>query len=412
MSQHFLGRRINTPRSAFFLLLVMGSFLWQGCSPRQPSATLAPEQQPDVPSQPVSNQCSNKKLVKQPGSNVFGVIEIGSSGVKAEVLQKLKEPNEHGYLMEPRDEEVEAEDVNPINPNAKAQTVAAVKATFEQLQNRFTIPCEHIVIYGSSGFAGKADPNHKAQLMQAIEAELGREVDIITPDQEATYTFNAVVPEHRLDQVLLVDVGSGNTKGAFLNAGKKQTFSVPWGTKSFTTQIDTERQSQGFATVAARLKSTLISPAIQQAEVKTPTIHTNSRVYLSGGIAWALATLVQPCQIDQEVDQNQERVSRFTELKQGDIEAFYQRVNQSPQRLFSPDLSSCKQEQKERAQKDIQRIREKVFTQDELIAGSELLRALSTRLNFGSKDAIFFSRYAFEGLPIGYLKAQLDQQAS
>ncbi|NJM67851.1 MAG: protein kinase [Acaryochloris sp. RU_4_1] len=391
-------------------VLSIGGLLVYGIN----SLTLKPSptggsQQPSPP--PVAQQCSSTQLVKQSGKNLFGVIEIGSSGVKGEVVQELNAPNSAGHTLEPREEDIEAKDVNPINPNAKQQTVQAVKDMFLDIQQRFGIPCEHIVIYGSSGFATKTDLAYRDSLIGDIQTTIGRAVEVISPEQEATYVFSAIVPPHRLDQVLMLDIGSGNTKGAFQNAnGSAQspgTFSFPWGTKTFTEEVDRIRGSQDFVTALTRLREQIL-PDFRQRTRLLPILASKPRVYLTGGIVWSLATLVRPCQPEQVIAKEAELSSEFVRLYPEDLTTFYNNVTRDQKTLFEPDLSQCTEEQRVRVKKDIAKIRNEVFTTEELTGGAELLRVLSSSLKFVDKDAIFFSRYAFEALPIGFLKEKID----
>ena len=61
--------------------------------------------------------------------------------------------------------------------------------------------------------------------------------------------------------------------------------------------------------------------------------------------------------------------------------------------------------------KDIGTI-QRIFTTDNLISGAEILRAFSQELRFSQRERIFFSRYAYEALPIGYLIQQVKAAES
>ena len=420
---HQLISRFFSQKSRLSLFL-LGLFLLVGCSSRSAESTSqssASEETESVSEEgatstgfavdsSVSTICNESELVEQAGSNLYGVIEIGSSGVKAEVVQKLPAEAEGTYDLEPREEDIEPKDVDPINPRAQGETVEAVTGTFLEMQRRFAIPCEHIVIYGSSGFASKA--TNGEVLVEEIESTIGRDVDLISEADEATYVFKAVVPPHRLNEVVMIDVGSGNTKGAYLDGSGEGaangTFSVGFGTKSFTTAVDEARGAEDFIEAAEKLKVDAVMPEVRGVMAGHPALDGKPRVYLAGGISWALTTLVRPCGIEQVIETDGELASEFAPLSAEDINTFYINAIRDPKTLFSPDLSACDEEMAERVKGDIETIRDKVFTVDQLTGGAEVLRALSTEMDFSDKAAIFFSRYAFEALPIGYLKAQID----
>ena len=360
--------------------------------------------------------CQESTLVEQSGSNVYGVIEIGSSGVKAEVLQKLPSAESGGsFDLEPREEDVEPQDVDPIEPEKQAVTVAAVSDVFEEMQQRFAIPCEHIVIYGSSGFASKAP--HGDALRDEVKAETGRNLELISEPQEAIYVFNAVVPPYRLNEVVMLDIGSGNTKVAYTNGSDvyspRETFAIDFGTKSFTTAVKESDETQAFATAAEAAKETELLPEIQTVLDNNPEVSGKSRVYLAGGISWALTTLTRPCGADQQViEADGELPSEFSPLSAEDINTFYINATRDQETLFSPDLSACSAERREKAEGDIELIRTKIFDEEQIISGAEILRALSSTMEFSDKEAIFFSSYAFEALPLGYLKQQIEASSS
>ncbi|MGB3788282.1 MAG: hypothetical protein WA949_09735 [Phormidesmis sp.] len=355
--------------------------------------------------------CDEAGLVKQKGKNIFGVIEIGSSGVKSEVLQKLPSTESDGtFDLEPREENIEPRDVDPIDPTAQTATVAAVSEVFAEMQKQFAIPCEHIVLYGSSGFASKA--HHKEALIKEIKTEIGRNVDLISEEEEAIYVFEAVVPSHRIDDVVMLDIGSGNTKSAYLDGNSieapRSTFSIDFGTKSFTKAVNDSKGEPDFTAAAEALKDEELAPAIQAVLASHPSVENKNRVYLAGGISWALTNLTRPCGIEQVITADDELPSKFSPLSAEDINTFYINVTRDPETLFSPDLSDCDAEKAEKVQEDIEIIRGKVFELEELEGGAEVLRALSSEMEFADKDAIFFSSYAIEALPLGYLKQQLN----
>lgn len=399
-------------KKSFLWTLIASSSLYSiGCS--SSDRAVSPPQPSPEPEQ--SKVCPEPNLVAQQGSNVYGVIEIGSSGVKAEVLQKLPSAEKDGgFELEPREEDIEPKDVDPIEPSTQSATIAAVSDIFLEMQERFAIPCEHIVVYGSSGFASKAP--HSEALIDELQTEIGRNVDLISEEQEAIYVFNAVVPPHRLSEVVMLDIGSGNTKAAYLDGANadasRKTFAVDFGTKSFTTAVNENKGTQDFAAAAESTKASDLVPEIESVLANNSAAVEKSRVYLAGGISWALTTLARPCAADQQtITADGELPSEFSPLSAEDINTFYINVTRDPETLFSPNLSACTEARAEKTQGDIELIEDKVFEVEQLIGGVEVLRALSDTMNFADKEAIFFSSYAFEALPLGYLKQQIESDS-
>ncbi len=357
----------------------------------------------------VSDRCSATGLVKKSG-NLYGAIEVGSTGIKGQVIQELATANDEGFKLISRKDKIAERNANAVDPKAQSEAVSAVKSMYQEMQEKFSIPCEQIVIYGSSGLAQKAP--HKDELAKAIEQETGKNVEFISPEAEAKFIFDGVVPAWRRDRVFQLDIGSGNTKGAYLQAAQTkeyQTFIVPLGTKTFTKEIANNQGQTEFVKAAETTKGTVLIPQIRDMVQRKPGMQTIPRVYLSGGIVWALATLIHPCTPEQSIQTKEERVARFARIYAEDINTFYNNVTRDRKRLFQPDLSACQPEQKQQVEKDIAKIQKDVFSSDNLIAGAEILRALSQELKFADKEKIFFARYAIEALPIGYLMQKIEK---
>ncbi|MBW4616337.1 MAG: protein kinase [Desmonostoc vinosum HA7617-LM4] len=356
-----------------------------------------------------SSQCSESTIVKKSG-NLYGVIEVGSKGIKGEVIQELATPNTEGFKFIAREEEIPERNANPVDPKAQTETINSVKAMFGEIQERFGIPCEQIIIYGSSGVAQKAP--HKEALAKEIQQQTGRAVDFISAEEEANLVFDGVVPQWRREQVVMIDIGSGNTKGAYLKSAQKPenvTFSIMYGTKTFTDEINNSRGNTDFITAAVDTKRKILIPEIRDLIQRKPGAQNLPRVYLAGGISWALSTLMRPCEQEQSVANiREERVARFARVYPEDINTFYFNATRDQKTLFAPNLDKCNAEQRKKVQKSIDKIKTGTFSKDNLIAGAEILRALSDELKFSEKERIFFAHYAIEALPIGYLIQKLE----
>ncbi|BAY26086.1 hypothetical protein NIES2100_58970 [Calothrix sp. NIES-2100] len=415
--EQVVGDASKSPFKAIAISLLAGilAALGVGCRAVVSSSSPNPSASASAsPSKETGNQCSTDKLVKKSG-NLFGAVEVGSKGVKGKVIQELATLNEDGAkLVVFRKEKIEDRNVNAADPNSKSATIVeAVKSTFQDIQKRFNISCEQIVIYGSSGLAeelAKKAPQKKEVIVQEVRQATGRMMKFITSEEEGSFIFDGVVPAWRLNETIVVDIGSGNTKGAYLDSNNKHiTFSFPFGTAAFTKEV---KQSQGnidFTKAAENAKQKELIPQIVSEVQRKPGMQNLSRVYLSGGISWALSTLTKPCSKEYIViGKPQERLDSFVPISSEDIKTFYYNATQDPKALFNPDLSNCSAERRKEVQEDIANIKTKIFSGDELIAGSEILRAFNQELNFSGKQ-VFFVRSAKDALPIGYLKQQLEK---
>jgi Ppx/GppA phosphatase family len=411
--EQVVGDASKSPFKAIAISLLAGILAASGVGCRAVVSSSSPNPSASAsPSKETGSQCSTDKLVKKSG-NLFGAIEVGSKGVKGKVIQELPTLNKDGAkLIFFRKEKIEDRNVNAADLNTKSATIVeAVKSTFEDIQKRFNISCEQIVIYGSSGLEEKLakDPQKKEVIVQEVRQATGRTMRFITSEEEGIFVFDGVVPAWRLNETIVVDIGSGNTKGAYLDSNNKHiTFSLP-GTETFTKKVKESQGNIDFKVAAENVKQKELVPQIASEVQRKPGMQNLPRVYLGGGISWALFTLTKPCSKEYTVTEGgKNRLDSFVPISSEDIKTFYDNATQDQKTLFNPDLSNCSAERRKEVQKDIADIKTKIFKGDSIIAGAEILRAFNQELNFSGKQ-VFFARSAKDALPIGYLQQQLKK---
>ena len=368
--EQVVGDASKSPFKAIAISLLAGILAALGVGCRTVVSSSSPNPSPSAsPSKETGTQCSTDKLVKKSG-NLFGAIEVGGKGVKGKVIQELATLNEDGAKLTIfRKEKIEDRNVTAVDPNSKSATVEAVQSTFHDIQKRFNISCEQIVIYGSSGLAEKAP--HKEVIAQEVRQATGRTMKFITSEEEGSFVFDGVVPAWRLNEVIVVDIGSGNTKGAYLDSNNKHiTFSFPFGTATFTNEVKESQGNIDFTKAAENAKQKKLVPQIASEVQLKPGMQNLPKVYLAGGISWALFTLTRPCSKEYTVTgKREERLDSFAPISSEDIKTFYYNATQDKKALFNPDLSNCSAERREEVQKEIAKIKTDIFSEDNLIAG-------------------------------------------
>jgi len=123
-----------------------------------------------------------------------------------------------------------------------------------------------------------------------------------------------------------------------------------------------------------------VLPVVRRQMEKNPAYRNRKNVFLIGGIVWALTSLEKP----ETINEN------FVKLTQNDLERFSLKLAKEKEGVFNPDLSKLKPELREKAEKNLAKVRD-VFTYDNLVAGESLLRALASEFNFKGKN-LFFPR--------------------
>src|SRR5262249_7151300 len=136
---------------------------------------------------------------------------------------------------------------------------------------------------------------------------------------------------------------------------------------------------------------------IAAAVAKNPNLLKRQRVYLSGGMVWAMVTLVKP-------DAGEES---FVPLTVNDIENFHKLVTKDPTAFPKVDFDKVKDEKgRSQANKEVARVRD-TYTPENLIAGSEILRALSNTLQFKDKQ-VFFPRFGY----VAWIQSYVEEQTA
>lgn len=268
--------------------------------------------------------------------NLNAVIEVGSKGVKATVFKIDPEELRHtignqgesdarflllNQAIYRRFSEIET---SAILREGAEQTIAAVLEFENVIRRDFGASSTFIV--ASSG-ATRA-PNF-AELKSRIEDATHLKLDVLDAAQECSLTFRWIVPRiHRQDAVL-VDIGSGNTKGCYEEAsgplGKRMhAFELlPFGTVNFARyaadrlplapgqELDTQK--------ARSVRDAVLIPAIRRMRDVHVGLLSKRTLYLSGGAAWMLAAATHPTSAN----------SNWTRLLQGDLAMWKNRIESS-----------------------------------------------------------------------------------
>ena len=346
-----------------------------------------------------------------PRSSPYAVIEVGSKGVKACVFDidaardDKCQADEEAYLKCLDLKQLKPRDVSPIKQEGFDDTVDAVAAHASELQNHYHVPSNRLYIVGSSGVA---KIEHKDRLRTAIEEKVRPEnsVDFISVENEAKYSFNGVLSlipsrfrETRRRQVLLIDIGSGNTKGSYMEMSESTArlvgFGFPWGTVSVTDRINAHRGSGDFVAAAVDWRDNAFIPEIRSAFDRKPGTVSRDRVYLIGGLPWALVTLTQPA--------NKQKFPRVT-------------VDQIERLLRDATAADaegrlCSQNPHNKPGSETERVCN-VFSINNLIAGGQILKALAQEMKLSNESKrVFFIRDSQFAWPLGYLRSQLEGES-
>ena len=360
-----------------------------------------------------------KTIAVAKNDKLHGGIEIGSKGVKATALHFTRKGN--GYdvkilysetinttIMKVKD--------NKFTPEAIAETVEAVKKIFIRLQQEHQISPEHIYIVGSSGLRS----DNKQELVSEVKKATGKAMSFLSVEMEVQLSIAGTIPQQREDDkpgnerhaAMLIDIGSGNTKGGYQQAisapvtgvpvDEFVTMGIPYGTVTFTNEATRYRKAEGdlreFALDAMLLSPKTLNEQLGREIAKKPGLMVRERLYLTGGIVWAMATLLYP-----------ENRRAFVPLTAEDINRFHYQARSDVNSLLNPDLSFITdQARRMTAQKEIDSVKA-AFTPKNIIAGAEILSAVSTEFKLQNKK-IWFARFGHLSWILSYVRGQAEKQ--
>lgn len=348
-------------------------------------------------------------------NKLHGGIEIGSRGVKGTAIQFTRKGSGYDVKIlytETINTSIMKLKDNRFTPEGLKEAADAVKTMFNKLQQEHQVPVEQIYIVGSSGL--RAD--NKPELVSIIQQTTGKTLPFLSVELEVQLSIAGTIPRKRDDETkpinereasMLLDIGSGNTKGGYQlpNSGSADEFvtmGIPFGTVSFTNETNklrkTEADLSGFALDALLISPKVLNESLRKEITAKPGLLSRNKVYLSGGMVWAMATLLHP-----------DNRRAFVSLTTDDIALFHYRARNDVNSLLNPDLSSISDPLKRNeVKKEIDSVKA-VFSPRNIIAGAEILNAISSEFKLQGKE-IWFARYSHLSWILSYVRGQAEKQ--
>ena len=337
----------------------------------------------------------------------YGLIEVGASGIKGQVIKTVVAATEGPPIQTIKEYAPVDANAFAIDPSSSDRIKKAVGQIRDQMQRDFGLTADHFYVVGSSGL-----PDTAKAILSNLDFGGSNKIDFISTDQESTFLFRGIVSFEKSPDVVSLDIGSGNSKGAYLERSAPSltfaSFSIPWGTKTAAKAIDQARNSGDFLSAAQAFRTHTIEPAVRAQAEQYPGMQNRRCVYLSGGIVWAMETLLHPFAQEDALEK----------VTVDDINTFCQKAASNPTALLHPDLDalvksnpSVSQPIIETAKTEIPRV-STVFNENQLVAGSLILQTFSAEMHLNQKDAIFFARTALNAVTRGYLVEKISDSDS
>ncbi len=356
----------------------------------------------------------NAVQTKYNNSSVYTGIEVGAKGVKMSIIEIGKNAQSTGAFNILKDTSVNTDFIS-FSPSTFSATLEGFTGLYTKATRELKIPGRKVFTVISSGVKMQAEKENKSalikELIDSFRVRIGepeRVVEVVDVMQEARLSHLGIVPDKRRFTTFLIDIGSGNTKGGFFPDGVSTSnfklFQLNWGTKS--TFNETEKRCEGDVTLPNFNKN--LVRVLQNAENADIIYAVNAsgayplsdNIAVSGGIAWATATLLHPELIDNPVISiTFDELVKFNEKLTKNFSAFSADFLVS--NINNPD-------EKERARAEILRVH-KVFDQKSLMSGGGLLWKIMRQFESAFETKHF---YLVKNGQVGWVSAYVDQNIS
>ena len=352
----------------------------------------------------------NNARPRYSSSTLYTGIEVGSKGVKMSVIEIGKNAKSNGAFHIIKDTSVNTDFISFSDATFSA-TLNSFAGLFNAATSQYQVPSKRIFTVISSGVKMQAEKDDKSMWIQKLIDsfrlkinEPKREVEVVDVAKEAKLSHLGIVPDSRRYSTFLVDIGSGNTKGGFFpygNTNQFKLFQVNWGTKSVANATDKglgdDKSLFNYNRQLFRVLGGAENPEITYAVNASGAYPLSDNIAISGGIAWAVATLTHPELSDNPiVSVSFDEVVKFNEK-------LYKNFDALAPNFLAANIN--RSNEKETVIKEAKRVHQ-VFDQRALMAGTGLLLKLMRQFSSAFETKTF---YLVKNGQVGWVSAYVDQ---
>lgn len=356
----------------------------------------------------------NNYIQKIENSSVYAGIEVGSKGVKMSLLEIDMKDKENRSFNVMKDTSINTDFIS-FTQNTYQATLAALNKLYQVATVDYKVPSQHVFTAVSSGVNIQAEKENKLNWIEQLTSafkfnynEPDRKVAVIDVTEEARLSHLGIVPDSRRYNTFLIDIGSGNTKGGFFPNGNTKDFKLfqlSWGTKSTGNaaekRVDGNNSIDNFNKNLSRVLTGAENTEIIYAVNESGSYPLSDNVAFSGGIAWALATLMYPELNDSPV----------VPVSYDEVIRFYDRILNQPATLSDYYIVKSITDNTldtESIGKTVKTVN-KVFNQRDLLAGTGLLLKIMRQFEsvYERKNFYFVKNGA-----VGWITAYVNQNSS
>ncbi len=346
-------------------------------------------------------------------SALYAGIEVGSKGVKLSVLEIGRNAQNTGTFNVLKDSSVNTDFIT-FSASTFSATAKAITGLYQVARLQYKILPENIYTVVSSGVKVQAEKENKMSWVKNLSdsfrkniTEPQRTVDVVDVIDEARLSHMGIVPEAKRYSTFLIDIGSGNTKGGYFpngNTRDMKLFQLTWGTKSIANgtekRMEEDRTLANYQKQLFRVLEGSANQEITYAVNVSGAYNMSDNIAFSGGIAWAVATLLFPeLHENAVVPVTYDEVLKFSQLIYSHYKGYTPAALVTKITDRSIDKISIAEEIK---------TVQKVFDQRALMAGTGLLLKIMRQFEGVYERKQFF---LVKSGQVGWISAYVDQHS-
>lgn len=363
-----------------------------------------------LPAAIITASAQNSIRPRYANSTLYTGIEVGSKGVKMSVIEIGRYAKSNGSFYIVKDTSVNTDFIS-FTPASFSATLNGFCGLYNTATKDYQIEPKNVFTVISSGVKMQAEKDQKNEWIQnLIDSfktrihEPGRNVEVVDVLKEAKLSHLGIVPESRRYTTFLVDIGSGNTKGGFFpfgNTNDFRLFQVNWGTKSTANaaekRCEDDKSLANYNKQLYRVLAGAENSEISYAVNASGAYPLSDNIAISGGAAWAVATLIHPELIESPiVSVSYDEVVKFSEKLYSNMDAL------APSFLAG---NVNRANEKEMVLRETKRVHQ-VFDQRSLMAGTGLLLKIMRQFSSAFETKAFF---LVKNGQVGWVSAYVEE---
>jgi exopolyphosphatase/pppGpp-phosphohydrolase len=333
------------------------------------------------------------------GGKAVMYVEFGGKGIKFGVVAYTDGKYRKYIPIENRELNVglskSIESTGQISAGDIKSATSSTFDTYQQLLEKYkgVVQDDDVYFYTSSG-VGVA--RNVQDLCASVKAKTGHTVYVVSETEEAKYTIAGTIPFDKVDVALVLDQGGSNTKGGYVVKEGNMLTAVPTNfdlgsvrvaevcTRYMRTQPEDADEYKNEFVYAMNTVFDSLRRVIKNSFSNIDGTESRNELYLSGGAAFAITTLLYP-----DADLNTQMVS----VSYDKLKAFLVDIQD---RSYFRELKekTLDNEAKQKNYKNASNI----YNQIQLISATKLLLTYINALG-GDEKKIYFNRFGLHSMP-------------